>query len=135
MRALWTEDEASFDGEFVSFSPSLAWPKPVQDPLPVLIGGAAGPKLFAAIAELAQGWIPIGGAGLTGAIPELREAFEKAGRDPVGLEVVPFAVVPDAGKLEHYERIGVTECVFQLPSAGADVILPLLDEQAGLIQS
>lgn len=133
MRALWTEDEASFDGEFVSFSPSLAWPKPVQQPVPVLIGGAAGPKLFAAIAEYAQGWIPIGGAGLTAAIPELQRAFEKEGRDPAGLEVIPFGSIPDAGKLEHFERIGVTECVFQLPSAGADVILPMLDKQAGLI--
>ena len=29
MRALWTEEEASYDGEFVSFGPSWAYPKPV----------------------------------------------------------------------------------------------------------
>jgi probable F420-dependent oxidoreductase len=133
MRALWTEEEASFHGEFVDFDSSWAWPKPVQQPLPVLVGGAAGPKLFAHIAEYAEGWVPIGGRGLTTAIPELRRAVEEAGRDPDGLEIVPFGSIPDAGKLEHFERIGVTECVFMLPSGGRDVILPLLDAQAALI--
>ena len=35
MRALWTEDEASFAGEHVAFAPSWSWPKPVQPRLPV----------------------------------------------------------------------------------------------------
>jgi probable F420-dependent oxidoreductase len=133
MQAIWAGDEASFDGEHVSFSPSWSWPKPVQRPLPVLVGGAAGPKLFAHIADYAHGWIPIGGRGLTAAIPELREVVEKAGRDPDELEVVPVASIPDPGKLEHFERIGVTECVFQLPSRPRDDVLRILDEQATVI--
>ena len=87
--------------------------------VPVLHGGAAGPKLFAHIAEYGDGWIPIGGAGLTEAIPRLREAVAEAGRDPDALEIVPFGSLPDPGKLDHFERIGVTECVFRLPSAPA----------------
>jgi probable F420-dependent oxidoreductase len=133
MQALWADDEASFDGEHVSFTSSWSWPKPVNRAVPVLIGGAAGPILFRHIAEYAQGWIPIGGTGLTSNIPELRDAFEKAGRDPADLEVVPFGSVPDPGKLDHFARIGVTECVFQLPSTGRDVVLPLLDKQAALL--
>src|SRR3954465_5504978 len=35
MRALWTEEEASYDGEFVSFGPSWAYPKPAQGRIPV----------------------------------------------------------------------------------------------------
>src|SRR6516225_842816 len=41
MRALWSSDEASYEGEFVSFGPSWAWPKPPQHAaarLPVLLG-------------------------------------------------------------------------------------------------
>ena len=139
MQALWAADEASFEGEHVRFSPSWSWPKPVQvgtdgrRRVPVLHGGAAGPKLFAHIAEYGDGWIPIGGAGLTDAIPQLREAVAEAGRDPAGLEIVPFGSIPDPGKLDHFERIGVTECVFRLPSAPRDVVLPLLDEQAALV--
>jgi probable F420-dependent oxidoreductase len=133
MRRLWEDEEATFDGEFVQLPPSWSWPKPVQQPLPVLIGGAAGPKLFNHIAEYAQGWIPIGGRGLGETVPELRARVEEAGRDPSDLEVVPVAVVPDHGKLDHYQEVGVTECVFGLPSAGRDDVLPLLDKYAALL--
>ena len=134
MRRLWEDEEASFDGEFVHLPPSWSWPKPLQQPLPVLIGGAAGPKLFNHIAEYAQGWIPIGGRGLSETLPELRARFEEAGRDPSTIEVVPVAIVPDHGKLDHYQEVGVTECVFGLPSAPRDQVLPLLDKYASLLQ-
>jgi probable F420-dependent oxidoreductase len=134
MRQLWTEEEATFEGRHVHLPPSWAWPKPVQPGgPPVLIGGAAGPKLFSHIAEYADGWIPIGGRGLTDAIPKLRAVVEEAGRDPSTLEITPFGSIPDHGKLDHFESIGVTECVFQLPSATADVVLPLLDKQAAIV--
>ncbi|HZQ86545.1 MAG TPA: LLM class F420-dependent oxidoreductase [Acidimicrobiales bacterium] len=135
MRRLWEDDEASYEGEFVRFPPTWSWPKPVQRPLPVLIGGMAGPKLFAHIAEYAQGWIPIGGAGLTAAIPTLRAAVEAAGRDPETLEIIPFGSIPDEGKLDHFEKIGVTEVVMRLPAAPRDVVLPILDKQAALVAS
>jgi probable F420-dependent oxidoreductase len=127
MRRLWEDDEAEFHGEFVDFSPSWSWPKPVQRPLPVLLGGAAGPTLFTHIAEYAQGWIPIGGRGLREALPRLRDAVADAGRDPADLEIVPMAVIPDPGKLEHYEALGCTEVVIDLPSKPAGDVLPLLD--------
>ena len=44
MRALWTQDEASYDGEFVSFGPSWAYPKPVQAHVPLIIGAGGGPE-------------------------------------------------------------------------------------------
>ena len=141
MQALWADDEASFRGEHVQLEPSWSWPKPVQQGrdgrprVPVLHGGAAGPKLFTHIAEYGDGWIPIGGAGLTEAIPRLREAVAEAGRDPSELEIVPFGSLPDPGKLDHFEHIGVTECVFRLPSAPRDIVLPLLDQQAALVVS
>jgi probable F420-dependent oxidoreductase len=135
MRRLWEDDAAAFEGEFVRFPPSWSWPKPIQRPLPVLVGGMAGPLLFRHVVEYAQGWIPIGGAGLTAAIPQLHEAAEAAGRDPDNLEIIPFGSLPDPGKLEHFARIGVTECVFRLPSAPRDVVLPILDRQAAMVQT
>jgi probable F420-dependent oxidoreductase len=135
MQALWRDDEAEFHGEHVDLNPSWSWPKPLRRKVPVLHGGAPGPKLFQHIAEYGDGWIPIGGAGLTDAIPRLREAVAEAGREPDALEIVPFGSIPDPGKLDHFERIGVTECVFRLPSAPRDVVLPLLDRQAALAAS
>jgi probable F420-dependent oxidoreductase len=135
MRRLWEQDEASFEGEHVRLAPSWSWPKPIQRPLPVLVGGGAGPKLFEHIAEYAQGWIPIGGSGLTAAIPRLRDAFDAAGRDAAELRVVPFGTIPDAGKLEHFRSIGVTEVVLRVRSAPREVVLPLLDRHADLVAS
>jgi probable F420-dependent oxidoreductase len=139
MQALWAEDEAAFAGEHVRFAPSWLWPKPRQrDPagtprVPVLIGGAAGRKMFAHVVSYAQGWIPIGGAGLSDDIPRLHEAAAAAGRDPGELDIVPFGSIPDHSKLDHFEKIGVTETVFRLPSAPRDVVMPLLDDQAKLV--
>jgi probable F420-dependent oxidoreductase len=133
MQSLWRDDVASFDGEFVHLAPSWSWPKPAQPGgPPVLIGGAPGPKLFAHVAEYADGWIPIGGAGMRAALPDLARACEARGRDPKTLRIVPFGTVPDPGKIEHYASIGVTEIVLRLPSAGPERVLPKLDEYAEL---
>jgi hypothetical protein len=134
MQRLWADDEATFIGDHVTLQPTWSWPKPVQRPWPpTLVGGAGGPTLFAHVAEYGDGWIPIGGGGIREKLPHLRQAVADAGRDPDALEIVPFGSRPTPGKLEHFRGIGVTEVVFQLPSARADVILPILDEQSALI--
>ncbi|MFE7460470.1 LLM class F420-dependent oxidoreductase [Streptomyces sp. NPDC057554] len=139
MRALWSAGPTPYEGEYGSVRASFAYPKPVQGPRgPVvgprtLIGGAAGPKLFAAIAEHADGWLPIGGRGLTESVPKLRAAWEEAGRDPKDLQVVPYAVLPDPGKLAHYADLGVEEVVLQLPPAGEREVLRALDGYAAYL--
>lgn len=134
MRALWTDDVASYDGELVHLTPSWSWPKPVQPGgPPVLIGGSPGPKLFAQVAEYADGWLPIGGAGIRAALPDLHRACDAAGRDPASLRVVPFGTIPDPGKLDYYASIGVDEVVLRVPSAPPERVLPVLDEYAALV--
>jgi probable F420-dependent oxidoreductase len=131
MQELWSKEVASFQGEFVRFEPSWQWPKPLQQPRPrVLIGGAAGPKLFDHIAEFGDGWMPIGGAGMRGALEQLREVLSARGRDPSALHVVPMGVFPDEGKLDYYRETGVTECVLRLPSGPREQVLPALEEYA-----
>ncbi len=131
MQVLWSNEVASYEGEFVAFEPSWQWPKPVQQPRPrVLIGGAIGPTLVAHVAEYGDGWIPIGGAGIREALPKLRAAMAERGRDPDALHVVPLGVYPDPAKLEYYASVGVTEAVLRLPGAGREAVLPVLDEYA-----
>ncbi|WP_329064903.1 LLM class F420-dependent oxidoreductase [Streptomyces sp. NBC_01429] len=127
MRALWAAEPTAYKGEFGAVRASHAYPKPVRGKPRVLIGGAAGPKLFAGIAEGADGWLPIGGRGLTEALPALRAVWAAAGRDPGDLQVVPYAVVPSEGKLAHYAELGIEEVVLQLPSAGEGEVLRALD--------
>ena len=136
MRALWSDEVATFAGDVVRVTPSWSWPKPVQPGgPPVLIGGAAGPTLFAHIAEYADGWIPIGGAGIRAALPDLRRACDAAGRDFDGMRIVPFGTVPDVGKLDYYASIGIDEVVLRVPSSDADTVLPVLDEYADLVDT
>ncbi|MFD6939530.1 TIGR03619 family F420-dependent LLM class oxidoreductase [Streptomyces goshikiensis] len=138
MRALWAPEPTAYVGQFSSVQASSAYPKPVQAPRDLggglalhgprtLLGGAAGPKLFAAIADHGDGWLPIGGGGLSESLPALRQVWETAGRDPKSLQVVPYAVQPTPGKLAHYAELGIEEVVLQLPSATEDELLPVLD--------
>ncbi|WSQ09905.1 LLM class F420-dependent oxidoreductase [Streptomyces sp. NBC_01231] len=139
MRALWSEAPTPYEGEFGSVRASFAYPKPVQKARgPVvgprtLVGGAAGPKLFAHICAYADGWLPIGGRGLSESLPVLRAAWADAGRDPAGLQIVPYAVHPSPGKLAHYADLGIEEVVVQLPPAGEAEVLRALDEYAAYL--
>ena len=134
MQALWAEDRASFSGEFHSFTESWQWPKPMQRPRPrVLVGGSPGPILFRHIAEYADGWIPIGGAGVNDALPELHREMKERGRDPESLHLVPMGVFPTPKKLDYYREMGCTEVVLRLPGAGREEVLPVLDDYAQLL--
>jgi probable F420-dependent oxidoreductase len=133
VKGLWTQDSLSFQGAYYRVEGALE-PKPVQRPRPpVLIGGAPGPKLFDHIAEYGDGWIPIGGAGVREALPLLRDALEKRGRDPRALHVVPMGIHPTREKLDYYASVGVTEAVLRLPSAPRDEVMPLLDAYAAFV--
>jgi alkanesulfonate monooxygenase SsuD/methylene tetrahydromethanopterin reductase-like flavin-dependent oxidoreductase (luciferase family) len=136
IEALWTDEQGSYDGEYTSFSPSFSWPKPVQKPHPpVYIGGEGGPKLFKHVAEWADGWIPIGGRGIKAKLPLLRAEYERVGRDPDSVKIIPFGSLPDQGKLEYFASLGIEEIVLGVDVGGPDVVLPILDRYAKTIEA
>ena len=136
MKALWTEEEATFDGEHVSIEPSWAWPKPVQFPNPpIVLGGDAGPKTAAHIAEFCDGWMPIGGRHPLGKWPEIKAACEAIGRDPATIEVGLFGAPADEAKLVELAGQGVRRAVFMLPQNGPSEVLTALDAMAPLVDS
>jgi alkanesulfonate monooxygenase SsuD/methylene tetrahydromethanopterin reductase-like flavin-dependent oxidoreductase (luciferase family) len=136
MKGLWTEEAAAFDGEFVRFSESWSWPKPVQFPHPpVIMGGAGGPVTFRHVVEFCDGWMPIHGRrDIVARIADLRAAAEAAGRDPRTIELGVFGCPPKADVIDAYRAAGVTRVVFWLPHADEDVVLPKLDAAAPLIE-
>ena len=131
MRALWTEEVAEYHGDHVDFSPSWCWPKPVQPGgPPVLLGSAPAPKALAAVAAWCDGWLPIGGAGIRTALPDLHAACAAVGRDPASVRIVPFGTLFEPGKLDYYSSIGIEEVVLRVPAADRDTVLAELDRLA-----
>jgi probable F420-dependent oxidoreductase len=121
MQAIWSQDQAEFHGEFVDLPP--AWPKPVQQPrVRTLIGGSDSDTVLGAVADYADGWMPIGGRGLAEAIPRLGALAEAAGRDPSELSVVPFGTIGSEAKLTHYAGLGVDEVVLRLRGGPPDAM-------------
>ncbi len=131
-RELWTQDEASFSGETIQFEKSWAWPKPVQKQLPVVMGGAAGPKTAAHIAEFCDGWMPLGGAyDFDGGKAEITKACEAIGRDPASVSIGMFyAMGFYADQVKEHADKGAIRGILPLPSEGPDVVLKLLDDYA-----
>jgi probable F420-dependent oxidoreductase len=135
MKALWTQDEASFDGEMVSFSPSWSWPKPVRRPHPpIVMGGSAGPTTFAHVVEYCDGWMPIHNRrDIIPRVAELRALAEESGRDPETIELGVFGVPPKQETIESYRDAGFSRVVVGLPQSDEAAILATLDAAAKLV--
>jgi probable F420-dependent oxidoreductase len=88
MRALWSEDQATYHGEFTSFSNCICRPQPVRGSVPVHIGGHT--EIAARRAgRIGDGFFPASGGhtALAGLFAVVRETAEEAGRDPDGIEL------------------------------------------------
>jgi len=131
MRALWTQEEASYAGEFVNFGPSWAWPKPVQPHIPILVGAAGTEKNFRWIARTADGWITTPrDVNIDEPVKLLQDIWAAAGRDGAP-QIVALDVTPDAEKLAHWAELGVTEVLFGLPDRSEDEVAGYVERLAG----
>ncbi|GAA3354647.1 MULTISPECIES: TIGR03619 family F420-dependent LLM class oxidoreductase [Saccharopolyspora] len=129
MRALWTEEEAEYSGEFVRFGPSWAYPKPSR--IPVLIGAGAGPKTFAWIAAHADGWITTpADTDVPGGADRLRTAWAEAGRAGAPEIRVLATRKPTPDLLAEWADCGVAEAIWGLPDAPADDVRSYLARHA-----
>ncbi|MGH1492454.1 MAG: LLM class F420-dependent oxidoreductase [Acidimicrobiales bacterium] len=134
MKQLWTEDEASFSGEHVNFSPTWSWPKPTQTPHPpIIMGGAAGPKTAAHIAEFCDGWMPIGGRHALSGWDEVQKACEAIGRDPKTVELSMFGAKASKEALDDLAEKGVVRAILTLPQGPRDEVMAAVEEYATLV--
>ncbi len=122
VKKIWTQDEASFEGDHVSFDAMWSWPKPLQEPHPpIVIGGAGTPVTFRHIAEFGDGWMPLYGRFPIGDnVAQLRAQAEAAGRDPASIDVTVYMAPKDAAVVEELRSAGVDRILFGVKSVGAD---------------
>ena len=96
LRALWSESPVRFEGEFYAIPSSRMDPKPVQRPGPPILLGGVVPAALERAGRLADGWMSRSGtvlANISAEIATVRNAAERAGRDPGALRVVSRGVV------------------------------------------
>ena len=85
MKAIWTEDEASYAGEHVSFERIWSWPKPAQRPHPPVLIGGNGPGVLDRVLAFGDAWFP--NHARNGILDRAAELRQRADR-PVGLMVM-----------------------------------------------
>ena len=82
VRSLFTESRTSFVGRYVTVSDALCEPKPLQHPLPLLIGGK-GDRMMRLVARQADQWnMWAGPEQFAERVAVLDAACEAIGRDP-----------------------------------------------------
>ncbi len=131
MRALWTQEEASYDGEFVKFGPSWAYPKPTQAHIPLIIGAGGGPKTFEWIARNADGWMTTPREdGIGDKASALKKAWAEAGRDGEPDIRVLIAAKPTPEDFAAWAEAGASELMWGVPDKSPDEVLAYLDRLA-----
>lgn len=89
MRRLWTERSVSFEGRYERVADAGLNPLPLQQPIPVWMGGGFAPRALRRIGELADGWMPLHPPNESGleAREAIAEAARNAGRDPAAIGI------------------------------------------------
>jgi probable F420-dependent oxidoreductase len=131
MKAIWTEEEASYHGEHVDFDRIWSWPKPQQKPHPPILVGGNGEQVLHRVVAFGDEWMPNRVSGLRERIAELQRLAEEAGRDPI--PVTLSGAKPDPELIERGERAGVHRCTFYVPSADPGQVERSLDELTATI--
>ena len=63
LRLLWTNDVVTYTGRYHEIHAAGILPRPVQQPIPIWMGGGATPAVLDRIGRLADGWIANAGLG------------------------------------------------------------------------
>jgi probable F420-dependent oxidoreductase len=111
-KELWSKDDPRFDGKYVKFSDVVFTPKPVQQPIPIWVGGESAPALRRTV-RYADCWYPVGTnpqfpmntvGRFERGLARFRGFAEKAGRDPseitIALRVLAGPGVKPRGSIE-----------------------------------
>ncbi len=127
MKALWTRDEAGYQGETVHFPPVKCYPKPYQKPHPPVLLGAHGPKALARVARYCEGWFPLGVSPEAAAqsIETIRRLAQESGRQLERLDVTvivgPENGGPSQDLMQRYRDAGVGRLVVFSQEMGTEM--------------
>lgn len=133
MKALWSEDVSTYDGKHYQLPPCRFYPKPVQQPPPIHVGGESDAALRR-VAEHGQGWY--GFNRRPEDVPEGLERLDRAlaeqgrSRDDVTVSICPYFNPVDRGAIERYGELGVDRVIVTVLAFDADNLRSTLDALA-----
>jgi probable F420-dependent oxidoreductase len=117
MKAIWTQDEASYAGEFVNFDRIWSWPKPAQRPHPPVLVGGVGPTVLDRVLAFGDAWFPnYGPDNLLDRVHELRSRADRH------IDVMAMGVPPKPAALESLVSAGFQRAVHWIPSGNRAVV-------------
>jgi probable F420-dependent oxidoreductase len=119
MRALWTQPKPSHRGPYVAFDGVQAMPRPVQNPIPIVVGGRTPPAYRRAVTQ-GHGWYGFGldVAETQKSVSALRDAGKKVSR-PAALGRLEISItppsydVPDKATIDAYAAAGVDRLILR----------------------
>ncbi len=126
MRALWSQDQASFEGSTANFSDCFLRPQPPGGTIPVHVGGHSEAAARRA-GRIGDGFFPFGvnPDELPRLIAIARQSAEEAGRDPMALEVTVQGIAtgrePALAEVSELQKLGATRILVPAVLFGPDV--------------
>jgi probable F420-dependent oxidoreductase len=114
MRALWSQECATFKGRFISFDQVFCRPRPPERRIPIVVGGDT-PAAARRAGRLGDGYFPAR-APSPGLLGEMRRAAEAAGRDPGAIEIT-VAAPPDSAEIAELARQGIARVAVPVSDA------------------
>jgi probable F420-dependent oxidoreductase len=136
-RALLSEDQPEYHGEFIDFDPVWFEPKPLQ--VPPIIFGAMGPLGIQHAAQWADGWMPVDVAlaDVSQAIKDFRAKLLEYGRNPDDVDIT-LVIMGEltTDKLKYYRDCGVARCNVGLSIEKWDcpeAIMPMIENCSKII--
>ena len=106
IKGLFANDRTSFDGEYYNLDGAPLEPKPVQDPMPLMIGGGGEKRTMRTAARFADEWnIWARPEDMRQKLPILHRHCEDVGRDPAEIHVSACAMLVITDSEEHTEKV------------------------------
>ncbi len=131
IRALWTQEEASFHGEYVDFGPVWQWPKPAQRPHPPILIGGDGARALQRVVDYGDGWMPNWEPGTLDRVAQLSRMSREGGRRDLLTTI--YSVPHDRDIIRAGSIAGVERMVFNVPSSDKTETIAVLDRLGQLI--
>ncbi|MER6010985.1 LLM class F420-dependent oxidoreductase [Streptomyces bluensis] len=133
VKAIWTQDEATFHGTHVTFDRIWSWPKPSRRPHPPVLVGGNGRHVLRRVVEYGDGWFPLAThfGQLARQAEELRALARAAGRTP--LPITLYGGLHSPEQIPDYAAVGVTRILLPVTAGGTQQVRSQLKHLALLL--